>query len=251
MKSVDIQLIRNATLKLNYNGKTILVDPMFSPVNSFMSFVVPNKNLNPIVGLPMPIEDITNGVDLVMVSHLHPDHFDGAAIEALDKALPFLVQPTDVNPIKASGFSQVTALEESITKDGIEYIRTKGQHGPDALLEQLGFVSGFVLKAKNYPTVYIIGDCIWTKEIEQTIKQYNPDIIITNSGGAVFMGEHQILMDAFETIEVAKAAPQAKLIATHMESLDHCKTTRPLMHAKAKEAGVEVLVPKDGEVIVL
>lgn len=251
MKSVDIQLIRNATLKLNYNGKTILVDPMFSPVNSFMSFVVPNKNLNPTVGLPMPIEEITNGVDLIMVSHLHPDHFDPTAIKTLNKNLPVIVQPSDLTAVKESGFLEVVALEEAITRDGIDFFRTTGQHGPDMLLDQLGLVSGFVLKAKDYPTIYIVGDCIWTDEIEQSIKTHNPDIIITNSGGALFMGEHQILMDELQTIEVAKAAPHAKIIAMHLESLDHCKTTRAHIKAKAKEAGVEVLVPIDGEVIVL
>lgn len=251
MKSVDIQLIRNATLKLKYNNKTILVDPMFSPKESFMSFVVLDQNLNPTVDLPNSIEEISKDVDLLLVSHLHPDHFDPAAIQALDFSLPTIVQPGDLNAVKEAGFTNVTPLIDTYGVDGIEFTRTNGQHGPDEVLEHLGEVSGFILKAEGYPTIYIVGDCIWTEEIKNTIKTFNPDIIITNSGGAEFMGQAQILMNATDTVELAKYAPNAKVVAVHMESLDHCKTTRSILKEEAENAGVEVYIPKDGETITI
>ena len=85
--------------------------------------------------------------------------------------------------------------------------------------------------------------------MKTTITKYQPDIIITNSGGAMFMGEHQILMNADETIEVARMAPEANVVAVHMEALDHCTVTRSAMALKVKESGVNVYIPQDGETI--
>ncbi|WP_196888639.1 MBL fold metallo-hydrolase [Aureivirga sp. CE67] len=249
MKNTSIQLIRNATLKINYAGKTLLIDPMFSSVNSFMSFVKPDENLNPTVDLPMPIEEITEGIDAIFLTHPHPDHFDPKAMEVLNKTLSFFTQPSDEKMVKDAGFKNVHEIDSVMDFDGITISRTNGVHGPEALLDKLGVVSGFVLQAKDEPTIYIIGDCLWDDVVEGTVEKFNPDIIVTNSGGAVFMGEYKILMDEEATVKVAKKAPNAKIITVHMESLDHCMTTRDMMRNKAKEENVEIIIPEDGEVI--
>ena len=45
---------------------------------------------NPLVELPLAIEDIINNIDLVILTHLHIDHFDPKAIEVLPKILKFI-----------------------------------------------------------------------------------------------------------------------------------------------------------------
>ncbi|WP_063745003.1 MBL fold metallo-hydrolase [Flexithrix dorotheae] len=251
MKQVEIQLIRNATLKLSYAGKTILVDPMLSPKNSFMSFVVPNQNLNPTKDLPFSIEKITQDIDAVLLTHSHPDHFDQKAMEVLDKDLPFYTQPADNELVKNANFTQVESISDTASFYDINIVRTSGKHGPAEILPQLGEVSGFVLKATDYPTIYIVGDCIWDDEIEANIEKFNPEIIITNSGGAIFMGKDRILMDEKETIKVAKKAPNAQIISVHIESLDHCKVTRESLKAAFNRENLEIFIPKDGESLTL
>ncbi|WP_430815512.1 MBL fold metallo-hydrolase [Carboxylicivirga sp. RSCT41] len=249
MENVQVQLIRNATLKITYAGKTFLVDPVLGKKHSFMSFVEPDKNLNPTVDLPVSIADITKDVDALLITHVHPDHFDTKAMEVLDKNIPVYSQVFDSKAAQDAGFKTVIPVNEKVELDGIQIIRTGGQHGPEETLEMLGKVSGFVLKKENYPTLYIVGDCIWTEEIEQTIKASQPDVIITNSGGAVFMGQSRILMDEHETAKVAQTAPEATVIAVHMEALDHCATTRDKVTAVASENNLNILVPANGEVI--
>ena len=251
MKKAEIQLIRNATLKIKYAGNTILVDPMLSPKNSFMSFVVPGQNLNPTLDLPISIQEITEDVDAILLTHSHPDHFDETAKNILNKDLPFFVQAADEKMLKEAAFTNVISIENTTIHDAITITRTIGKHGPDELLDTLGQVSGFVLQAEDHPTIYIIGDCIWDEDIERQIEQYNPDVIITNSGGAIFMGQTRILMDEEETIKVARKAQNAKVIATHIESLDHCKVTRVSLAQAAASAGVSIMIPTDGEHIVL
>lgn len=249
MKNVEIQLIRNASLKINYGEKVFLVDPVLGAKNSFMSFVDPSKNLNPTIDLPISLDEITKNVDAVLVTHTHPDHFDAKAIEVLDKSLPIYTQPVDVETVKNAKFVKVEAIETSKQVGEVNISRTGGKHGPEKDLDLLGQVSGFVLQATAYPSIYIIGDCIWDAEIENNIKKFNPDIIITNSGGAVFMGQSRILMDEKETVKVAKTAPEATVIAVHLEALDHCKTTREILTDEARKEQIKILVPENGEVV--
>lgn len=44
-----------------------------------------------LVPLPVPVEDLVK-VDAVIVTHLHSDHFDDAAMEALPRSLPIFAQ---------------------------------------------------------------------------------------------------------------------------------------------------------------
>ena len=47
---------------------------------------------NPLVELPMPAEDVMKGVDAVIVSHTHLDHWDGGEHQLVPKDIPLIVQ---------------------------------------------------------------------------------------------------------------------------------------------------------------
>ncbi|MCT4615952.1 MAG: MBL fold metallo-hydrolase [Marinifilaceae bacterium] len=251
MEKTKIQLIRNASLKIQYAGKTLLVDPMLSPKNSFMSFVERDKNLNPTIDLSTPIDSIVSNVDAVLLTHAHPDHFDPAAMEILNKDLKILAQSSDKAILSESPFNNIQYIEKTANYDNINITKIIGKHGPDELLPTLGVSSGYILKAPDCPSIYIIGDCLLDQDIKNAIATYTPNIIITNSGGAMFMGTNQILMNDENTIELAKLAPNAKIVAVHMEALDHCTITRNMLREKAKTNNVEILIPEDGETIEL
>ena len=98
---MKIKQIRNATLKIQYAGKTILVDPMLSKKGELPVFGPPtvpfhptSENLenNPLVELPIPAEEVLEGVDAVIVTHMHIDHWDPAAVELIDEELPLYSQ---------------------------------------------------------------------------------------------------------------------------------------------------------------
>ena len=42
--------------------------------------------------LPIPVEELLDNVDAVIITHLHEDHWDAAAVELIDKNMPLYVQ---------------------------------------------------------------------------------------------------------------------------------------------------------------
>lgn len=54
--------------------------------------------------LPTSIDNILDGVDAVIVTHLHLDHFDNVAKNVLPKNIKMIVQnEADTKEVKASG----------------------------------------------------------------------------------------------------------------------------------------------------
>lgn len=250
---MKLQLIRNATLRLNYAGHTILIDPYLAPKHSLPSYA--GRSPNPLVELPMGIDDVLQGIELVVISHLHTDHFDKLAQASLPPEIPIFCQPGNEERIRDHGFLAVTPIASSVSWQGISIQHTPGQHGSsEAVLQAMGEVSGFVLRAKGEPTVYWAGDTIWYGEIRKNIDRWQPEIIITHSGGAVWGDNEQIIMDAEQTAALCRYAPEAVVIATHMEALDHCLESRASLRGCADRHGIDaerLRIPLDGAEITL
>lgn len=248
---MQIQLIRNATLRLTLAGKTILTDPVLSPRHAIDSFAGIERN--PTVDPPLPVEDIIRSIDLVMISHLHRDHFDDRARQVLPKSVPILCQPGDEKAITEDGFTAVTPLNTQIEWEDIRITRTPGRHaGNKKWTDILGKVSGFVLEAENEPVVYWAGDTILCEEVETVVRTKKPDIILTHSCGAVLKDSGPIVMDALQTVEVCKMAPDAVVIAVHMEALDHGTVSREDLRLHARQNNIpenKLLIPDDGQVL--
>lgn len=251
-----LQLIRNATVKLDYAGKTILVDPMLSGKGELMSIIGVNKN--PTVHLTMPVEDVVADVDFVLATHSHFDHFDKAAATAMADTLKLYIQPADSAVYyKDFGLKNTEVVDETTTIDNVTICRTSGQHGNGTLKEMMGEVSGFILKADGCPTVYIVGDCIWTNEIKANIEKYQPDWVVINAGGAIHPTLSPefgpILMNEKDVLTMIKDSPaKCRFIAVHLEAVDHAQTTRSILRNEADHAGIpkdKLIIPADGEVI--
>lgn len=250
---MNIQLIRNATLKINYAGKIILLDPMLCKKETMPPFMKGLKK-NPTVGLPISVDEIIKNIDAVMVTHSHPDHFDSVSSEVLDKDIPIFATPTDKEFFLKQNFNNVTIVKNETTWEDIKITRIEGQHGSGTILPYMGEVSGYVLQSNDNPTIYIISDTILIEPVISTITNFKPDIIVTNSGNGIFPGHEQypVIMDEKQTIEVAKLAPKATIIAVHIESIDFNKTTRKSLRDVANKNDIseeQLRIPNDGEEI--
>lgn len=246
---MQIQLIRNATMRITYAGHLFLADPYFAPKHSRPSFT--GRSPNPLVDLPLTPDEIMHGIEMIIVSHLHSDHFDPLAQELLPKDVPLFCQPGDAETIRAKGFRDVRPVDEGVIWNGISFHRVAGSHGTSSgVLGDMGQVSGFIFQAEGEPLVYWCGDTVWYEETVKTIQKWNPNVVITHSSGAVWGPEKElIVMDASQTLAACLAAPGSQVVAVHMEALDHGTVSRERLREAAYRAGVEgrLVVPEDGE----
>lgn len=248
---MHLQLLRNATLKLRYAGRTILIDLYFAPRHSLPSYT--GRSPNPMVELPISPQDILEGVELLIVSHLHSDHFDGVARGLLPKHLPLICRPGDETTIREAGFEDVRPLEEPMAWEGLELTRREGSHGLGSVRDKMGPVMGFSLTTQGEPHLYWAGDTVLYPPVEETIVRSGPEVIVVHACGALWDGE-LIVMDADQALEVCRMAPRATVIATHMEALDHATVSRQDLRLAAKLGGVpasRLLIPADGQTLTL
>lgn len=247
---MEIQLIRNATLRIKYAQQLFVIDPYFAAKHTLPSYT--GQSPNPLVDLPCSPQQVIAGIEAVLVSHLHSDHFDSTAQTLLPKSIPLFCQPGDAHKIKALGFLNVMPIQDTVQWRQILITRTGGEHGENDVLEQMGEVSGFVFQAEQEPTVYWAGDTIYCDVVRNRIAQFQPQVIITHSCGAVWGDSAPIVMDADQTIALCQSSPASTVIATHMEALDHATVSRAALRNAANKAGIpeeHLLIPADGETL--
>lgn len=255
---VDLQQVRNATMKITFGGTTFLVDPMLAEKGAYPGFEnTYRSNLrNPLVDLPESPDKVLSGVDAVIVTHTHLDHWDDVAQKALPKDIPLFTQhEEDAQLIRSQGFKNVRVLTDEAEFGGVKITKTGGQHGTDemyavpALAKPLGEAMGVVFQAPGYKTLYLAGDTVWRKEVDQAIEKYHPEVIVLNAGKAKMTGyEGAIIMGEEDVLRAAQTAKDAKIVAVHMDAVNHMSLTREELRTYVKKQGIEsrVDIPEDG-----
>lgn len=249
---MNIKQIRNATLIVEYAGIKFLIDPMLAEKGTYPPF--PNSlrqdQYNPLLSLPTSIENIIHNIDAVIVTHLHLDHFDDVAKEVLPKDIIMFVQnEEDAIEVRNAGFRNVEVLQEDTVFEGIQLIKTKGEHGRGEVLKHAGLVCGVIFKHLNEKTLYIAGDTVWYGAVQEAIDTNKPEIIVVNAGDNQFLEGGSLVMGKDDIYQVNKAASYAKIISVHMEAVNHWTLSRNELRSFIDEKGISstVLVPDDGE----
>lgn len=200
---MKIRQIRNATLVLDIGETRILIDPWLGPASE----VFPG----PTVPLVVPIPEIVD-VNGVILTHLHPDHWDTTAIKNLPSDIPIFTQHAadrdrvrggNAQIVEATGevwytkvegknFTNVGVLTGNPEFEGVKLKKVPGKHGSDFALQAaydiLGDVMGVGLTHPDEPTLYIAGDTVWNEYVEETIAEYQHDVIVVNAGNAKLPG---------------------------------------------------------------
>lgn len=248
-----IRLLRHATLLVQFGDTRLLIDPMLDPVGTQPPVPeTPNPRPNPLVDLPVPALDVVAGVSATLVTHLHSDHFDRTALGMVARDRPVLCQPRDQPMLVRAGLQAVT-VDGTMELDGLRITRTGGQHGTGAIGREMGDVSGFVIAADGEPTLYVAGDTVWCQEVEDAIAAHEPNVIVVNAGAARFIHGDPITMDIPDVLATCTAAPDALVVAVHMEAVNHCGLDRAALLAAVDAAGMagRVSTPADGETLEL
>ncbi|MBQ0004565.1 MAG: MBL fold metallo-hydrolase [Clostridiales bacterium] len=279
---MKFQQIRSATVKITYAGRTFLVDPWLS--SRYMSgslamipmFCFLNKkgdhrkkyvfeecanwkpvNLKhkllmcPSHSLPMSVMEVNEGVDAYICTHVHIDHIglapNGKACQKLNRNLPiYAINKQDADYLEYSGMKDVRVVEERFTCGDAEIIKVNAVHGT---IKPCREAAGFIFRAPGEKTLYLCGDTIWCDDVKNTIEKYKAEVIITNNCAAMLKDNGRLIMDDNDLAEVVKAAPDAFIIASHMDNVPHATLTRKSLARKLKRKGIlyRVHIPEDGE----
>ncbi|RNC87950.1 MAG: MBL fold metallo-hydrolase [Winogradskyella sp.] len=253
---MKIHHIRNATMIIETGEHVILIDPMLGKKGTAgppFTLLRYKPRRNPIVDLPDNCQAILDRVTHCLITHKHPDHIDKAAeIFLKEKNIPITCSVLDEALFKKKELNVVQTIDYwnrvDFLNGQIEGIPAR--HGYGYVAKPMGNVMGFYLEFPNEPSVYLSSDTIYTDDVEKVLKDYKPDVSVVASGTARLDVFQPLLMRVDDILKFAKTAP-GKVIANHLEAVNHCPTKREDLRAKfeKEELSEKTFIPKDGELL--
>ncbi len=252
---MKIQHFRNATMVIQTQDQVVLIDPMIGPKGTMPPFTFfrfkPKRN--PIVGLPDNCKPILEKVTHCLITHNHPDHLDKEAEKFLiEKNIPVTCSRLDEKAFRKKGLNVVQTLEYWKRVDflGGKLEGIPARHGYGFVAKPAGNVMGFYIELPNEPSLYLSSDTIYTDDVKRVLREYKPNISVVAAGSAQFDIFKPLLMTIEDVLAFTKDAP-GKVIANHLEAVNHCPTTRKNLRQKLTDLGLneKTFVPEDGEIL--
>jgi L-ascorbate metabolism protein UlaG (beta-lactamase superfamily) len=245
--SGSIFFVGTATVILRYAGFTILTDPNFLHQGDHVHLgygLRSRRRTDPAIS----IEELPP-LDLLVLSHMHDDHFDRIAAEKLNKMLPIVSTPHAVKSLRQKGFMALYPLDpwQSLTVDKgesrLKITAMPGRHGPSILAAALPPVMGSLLEFqqqnKTRFCLYITGDTLVIEQLKEIPKRFpNIDIALLHLGGTQVFGV-LLTMDAKQGVEAVKIIAPQLAIPIHYNDYTVFKSPLEDFQAAIAAAGLE------------
>lgn len=247
----EILFIGTATVLLRYAGFTILTDPNFLHKGEHVHLhygIRSARRTNPAIEM----EELPQ-LDLIVLSHMHEDHFDRVVEQKLDKNLPIITTPHAAGKLKKKGFQATQALDTwenlTVTKgDSLLNISAMpGRHGPGLLNALLPPVMGSMLEFQNSTRetkyrLYITGDTLLYEQLQQIPQRYpDIDLALLHLGGTKVFGI-LLTMDALQGVQAIQIIAPHVAIPIHYNDYTVFKSPLEDFMKAVTAAGLETQV---------
>ena len=248
LKSGSIFFVGTATVVLRYAGFTILTDPNFLHAGDHVHLgygLRSERQTNPAI----EIEDLPP-LDLVLLSHLHGDHFDRVAEAKLDKRVPVITTPHAARYLEGKGFRPPAALdtwESILVRKGDAQLRVTampGTHAPGPLRKVLPPVMGSMLEFGTTEggtriRLYITGDTLIHDRLREIPRRYPEiDLALLHLGGTRVLGL-LVTMDADQGVEAMRIVDPKTAIPIHYNDYTVFKSPLEDFKRAVAQAGLE------------
>lgn len=181
----------------------------------------------------------------------HTDHFDPAGRQFLQQHnIPLVCSHSDKGAMQKRGLKVLEGLFPWHPRPFLEgqITAVPAMHGHTWTRHLMANGVGFFVELPDEPSIYIAGDTVYTDDVHRALTQLRPDVAVVATGGAGLDLGGPILMPLEEVVRFVKTAP-GKVVANHMEALNHCPTTREILRKTLSGENLlrKTVIPEDGE----
>jgi len=245
----SVQFIGTATVLIRYQGFTILTDPNFLHKGDHVHLgygITSERQTNPAIEL-----DQLPPIDLVVLSHLHEDHFDKLVQEKLDRNTPIVTTKESSEALKKLGFARTYGMSKwdrlEVEKGGarLRITAAPGRHGKLGMQALLPTVMGSVLDfgpdtaAPSY-RMYISGDTLVYDDLKNIPQRFpGIDLALLHLGGTRILGVFKVTMDGKDGVELMQIVQPKRTIPIHYNDYDVFKSPLADFAREVQAAGLE------------
>ncbi|MBV9228292.1 MAG: MBL fold metallo-hydrolase [Chloroflexi bacterium] len=240
--------VGTATVILRYAGFTVLTDP---------NFLHQGEHIH--VGYGLRAERLTNpaigigalpALDLVVLSHMHEDHFDHVATRKLNKMTPIVTTPQAAKVLKKKRFRITYPLNtwETLTmlkgENQLRITALPAKHAPGILTHMLPPVMGSMLEfetaaGERLLRLYISGDTLFHKSLKEIPERYSDiDLALLHLGGTKILGV-MLTMDGEQGVEAIKLLNPHEAVPIHFNDYNVFKSPLDDFRKAVAAAGLE------------
>ena len=236
---ISITLIGGPTALLEIDGFRLLTDPTFDAPGAYQ---LPHVKLEKLTGPALSADDIGD-VDAVLLSHdQHSDNLDHSGKAYLGRTKRVLT--TQAGAKRLGGQTEGLAPWASTELKGrngntLTITATPARHGPAGIEPLSGDVIGFVVSSNSEGSrpIYISGDTVWFDGVAEVAKRFNAGVVLPFAGAAQTRGPFHLTMDTNDTIETARAFPDAVIVPVHTDGWAHFRQSASDLRASFDTLG--------------
>ena len=243
-----VQFVGTATVIIRYAGLTILTDPNFlhKGEHVHLGYGLTSERLtNPAIDL-----DKLPPIDLIVLSHMHGDHFDQLVQEKMDRNIPIVTTQEAARMLDKMGFKTRYGLKtwESllVSKGGsaVRITAMPGRHGPPVAARMLPDVMGAILEFSagghaGY-RMYISGDTLVYDDINEIPKRYpDIDLALLHLGGTRILGVLKVTMDGKDGVRMLQIIAPHHAVPIHYNDYTVFKSPLSDFQEQVRAAGLE------------
>ncbi|MEO7493511.1 MAG: MBL fold metallo-hydrolase [Massilia sp.] len=232
--AVSLQFIGTATVLIRYQGLVVLTEPNFLHKGEKV-YLGYGQHATRLTEPALTLEQLPP-IDLVILSHMHEDHFDRRVQAQLRRDVPIVTTREASEHLERLGFTRRYALARWDTlevRKGATLLRVSAmpaRHGGPVTSALLPPVMGSMLDFRHGATgppyrLYISGDTLVFDDIADIPRRFpDVDLALLHLGGTRVFGMLKVTMDGDDGVRMMRIIAPAQAIPIHFDDYEVFKS---------------------------